>query len=119
MLSRIEILNSKLSAPELKKSIKREALSSLTSEIPKYKLTLVRAGAGYGKTTLIIQACEHLEFKNVWYRLDANDNDFCIFVNYLVSGLSKHLYQIGESLFEKVTEMAGFSIESPSSGAGV
>ena len=61
----IRILNSKLLIPRYSDIIKRERLHLSFSEIVEKKVTTVIAGAGYGKTTLIAQACEVLDLKRI------------------------------------------------------
>ena len=49
------------------------------------------APAGYGKTSLLLQALRAAGIPIVWYRLDAHDNDLCVFVRHLEAGLKKRL----------------------------
>ena len=62
----------------------------ILERIANKKLTLVVAGAGYGKTTLIAQKISQSPFKSVWYRLDETDMDFWVFAQYLCKGFEKH-----------------------------
>ena len=53
------------------------------------RLTLVSAPAGYGKTTLIVEWLNTLNFPNTWLSLDSRDNDPIRFFTYLVAALQQ------------------------------
>jgi LuxR family transcriptional regulator, maltose regulon positive regulatory protein len=83
----IPILFSKLMAPRISDTIFRDKLGPIMQEITEKKITVVTAGAGYGKTTLIAQAVQ--EHDTVWYRLDSLDRDFPTFLYHLVEGVRR------------------------------
>ncbi len=87
---KINILSSKLLAPQTADTVVRERLHSLFTEIPQKKLTTVIAGAGYGKTTFIAQAHNYLNLNTVWYRLEPSDGNFIIFLSYLTACIQKY-----------------------------
>jgi len=86
----LNILSSKLLAPQAADTVARERLYPLFAEIPQKKLTTVIAGTGYGKTTFITQAHNHLNLNTVWYRLEPSDGDFIVFLSYLTAGIQKY-----------------------------
>ena len=98
----IRILNSKLLIPRYADTIKRERLHLSFSEIVEKKVTTVIAGAGYGKTTLMAQACEVLNLDTVWYRLDGSDKDFVTFTHYLIAGIRQHYPKIGKETLNRI-----------------
>jgi LuxR family maltose regulon positive regulatory protein len=61
------------------------------------KLTLVIAGAGYGKTTLLAEWVKGNE-QAVWYSLDAVDRDPAVFFAYLLAGLRERWPEFGLSI---------------------
>lgn len=95
MAHSFEILSSKISVPLLSGTIVRKRLNPFLKEMPNHKLTLVTAGAGYGKSTFVTQACL-MANQTIWYRLEENDNDFTTFVNYIIAGFKKHDCDFGE-----------------------
>jgi DNA-binding SARP family transcriptional activator len=95
----MNILMSKLITPSLKNVIPRERLHSVAKEISKKKLTVVTAGAGYGKSIFVVQTVEKLGPKNTWYRIDNTDNDLNIFLEYLVTGIREHYPHFLESQY--------------------
>jgi ATP/maltotriose-dependent transcriptional regulator MalT/DNA-binding SARP family transcriptional activator len=100
----IRTLNSKLTAPHNDGTIIRERLLSLLNQSAKKKLTMIVAGAGYGKTTLAAQAISRSDVKTIWYRLDESDADFIIFFNYLVAGIRQHYPEFGVATLRSLKE---------------
>lgn len=92
-------IEAKLSPPALTSGIvERERLLSLLNA--KTRLTLIIAGAGYGKTTLLAQFVGGLKQPFVWYSLDERDNDISVFISYIVHGISQKFKGFGEKTFK-------------------
>ncbi|MEA3432502.1 MAG: hypothetical protein U9R01_07545 [candidate division WOR-3 bacterium] len=88
-------IEAKLSPPALTSGIvERQRLLSLLNT--KTRLTLIIAGAGYGKTTLLAQFVRGLKQPFVWYSLDERDNDISVFISYIVHGISQKFKGFGE-----------------------
>src|SRR5512142_143526 len=65
------------------------------------KLTLISAPAGFGKTTLVVEACQRLEdCQMAWLSLDEADNDPLRFWRYAVTALRRADSQVGEMALE-------------------
>lgn len=94
-----EILNSKLSSHKLQGTIFRKRLEPLLSRIVSKKITVVTAGAGFGKSTAVAQACEQLGCGKVWYRLDEYDDDPARFIRYIAAGIKRIRPDFGERIF--------------------
>lgn len=104
----MKILHSKILPPKIGATVIRARDNSLSDEICKKRITMVTAGAGYGKTTFIAKATAAEEA--VWYRLAEPDNDLFVFLNYLSEGIGRVYplfseairgYFDGESLIDK------------------
>ncbi len=106
-----QILKSKLSLPHDSGIVNRTRLHPLLEEIRARRLTVVTAGAGYGKTTLIAEAVRLLKLKVVWYRLDKSDRDLFTVIVYLIEGIRAH-----EPAFGKKTELRMETAEYSSLG---
>ncbi|MDY6932998.1 MAG: hypothetical protein SVZ03_02090 [Spirochaetota bacterium] len=76
----------------------------LLDEIPNKKITNVVAGAGFGKTTLIAQACMYSKVNTVWYRLDKSDKNFITFLSYLIAGIGKYFPEFGIETHQKIED---------------
>lgn len=65
------------------------------------RLALIRAPAGYGKTTLAVQWRDALQYEGAavaWLNLDEDDNDPTRFLSYLIAGLAKVDGALGQDL---------------------
>ena len=61
-------------------------LDLLSQNLPR-PLTVVAAGAGYGKTTLVAHWLQQLDQPSAWLSLDEHDHDLTSFLNYFVAAL--------------------------------
>jgi LuxR family maltose regulon positive regulatory protein len=82
------LIATKLQIPPQPHHVLRRArlIDALERTLLDYKLILVAAPAGYGKTTLLAQWARSSRFAVVWLTLDAPDNDFERFFRYLLTG---------------------------------
>ncbi len=60
-------------------------LDTLERGIPDYKLILILAPAGYGKTTLLAQWAQSSRFSPAWLSVSQEDNDLERFLRYLLT----------------------------------
>lgn len=72
------------------------------------KLTIVRAPAGYGKTTLLSQSINQFDGWVAWLSIDANDNDPLRFWTYVIRAVSNEVAKNMDSL-----EYPEFNVLSP------
>lgn len=85
------LLAAKLMPPELRApSLRADQLERVVAAA-RARLLLVRAPAGYGKTTLVAAAAAELGWRYVWYRLDPLDADPHHFFGALRSALAAAL----------------------------
>jgi LuxR family maltose regulon positive regulatory protein len=79
------LLTSKLSPPSITESqVMRSHICELMGKAQAVKVILVRAPAGFGKTTAMVQARRELERQGIdtaWVTLDAADNDAARFLS--------------------------------------
>src|SRR5881396_1360958 len=82
------LIQSKLEAPVPRQRISRRELLDLCAGPPR-KLTLIRAPAGWGKSTLLADwhALESETRPFAWVALDAGDNDPVRFWTYLIHAI--------------------------------
>jgi len=59
------------------------------------RATVLLAGPGYGKTSLVSQLLQELEGDSVWLSLDASDRDPWMLFRYLVQGLREQAPEFG------------------------
>jgi LuxR family maltose regulon positive regulatory protein len=67
--------------------LSRQRLLGLLDELLDYRLTLVIAPAGYGKTSLLVDQASRVDYPLCWLSLDAHDADLSRFLNYVVAAV--------------------------------
>ncbi|WP_342513937.1 LuxR C-terminal-related transcriptional regulator [Sporosarcina sp. FSL K6-1522] len=83
------LLHSKITVPRTSlEAIERQRLVNALQHKNAKKLTILRAPAGYGKTTLLSQWFNQLEEPVAWLSIDAADNDPLHFGRYFIHMLS-------------------------------
>lgn len=81
--------------------VRRSRLSARLHEIFKFKLALISAPAGYGKTTLLVDWVSQIPESRVgWLSLDEGDNDIARFLRYLIAAIQKAEPGAGERALE-------------------
>ncbi len=84
------VVHSKLAAPRLhRRTLPRLRIESRLLEAADYRLTLIQAGAGYGKSTALAAFAEVAPFPTVWYHLDHDDTDPLRFLLHVWHGFSR------------------------------
>ena len=82
------ILQTKLHRPQLSADlVNRDPLIEMMNRARERPLTLVSAPAGYGKSVLVAQWCEQLDWPTAWLSLDADDSDLRTFLEYFLAAL--------------------------------
>jgi LuxR family maltose regulon positive regulatory protein len=92
------LLRTKLHRPPVSNDfvLRAELKAGLEKEMH-LPFTLVSAGAGYGKTTLISSWIENCECASAWLNLDEMDNDPGLFLLYFFSAIQTRFPEVGKS----------------------
>lgn len=86
----VPIILTKLQPPLLRKNtLPRERLAALLRRAVELRLTLVCAGMGYGKTTLIASSLVGSGLPIIWYSLSRSDRDIITFFSYLTEAFDR------------------------------
>jgi LuxR family transcriptional regulator, maltose regulon positive regulatory protein len=96
-----ELLESKLVAPQVgARGVPRTALMARLDEAPRAPLVVVNAGAGYGKTTMLVQWGKSLRQRRLaWVSALAEDNDPVVLLAYVATALDR-VTPIDSDVFE-------------------
>lgn len=87
-----------------------------TEEQPSpYKLVLLHAPAGYGKTTLLADLAQHTNRHCCWYILDNTDTDRITFLTVLLASMRQHFPDFGHSLDPLLTGDSSEHANNPAS----
>jgi LuxR family transcriptional regulator, maltose regulon positive regulatory protein len=85
------LLATKLRIPPQHHAVVHRArlIDAVERNLPRYKLILLSAPAGYGKTTLLAQWAKSSRFPVAWLSLGVQDNDLERFLRYLLAAWSE------------------------------
>ena len=91
-----DIILSKITAPKLhdKIMLRKRIKEILTGKYA--KIWSIVAGPGYGKTTVLRELKKYLNIPTAWYCPDENDNDFVVFIKYLIRSIQLIYPSYGE-----------------------
>lgn len=106
------LINTKLSLPSLRSTlVHRMRLFEKLNQSLTHKLTLISAGAGFGKTTLLSEWAHQIKFPVSWLSLDQQDNDPIRFWTYIVAALQQQQGDTGETTLTMLRSKASLSSE--------
>lgn len=95
MQSKGHLVRTKLIPPRLtRRMLPRPRLTARLRDALDYRLTLVQAGAGYGKTTALVMLS--METTTAWYHLDEGDADPLSFLLHLIHSLQACLPAVSD-----------------------
>jgi LuxR family maltose regulon positive regulatory protein len=87
----LRLVTDKIVAPCASGNIKRpRLLEYLENSLKQTSATLVCGRAGTGKTTLAVDFAESCNRTLAWYTVETADNDWTVFLNYLIASFDKH-----------------------------
>jgi len=82
--------------PRRSNLVVRQRLIDLFYKLPEYKLMLVSAPAGYGKTSLLIDVAHQTEFPACWYSVDSLDTNPYHFIAHFNAALARQFPVFGK-----------------------
>uniref|UniRef100_A0A7V3RIN7 Tetratricopeptide repeat protein n=1 Tax=candidate division WOR-3 bacterium TaxID=2052148 RepID=A0A7V3RIN7_UNCW3 len=95
------VLLSKFQLPEITpKILYRGRLINLLVQNMHKKLIFLKAGAGYGKTTLISQFINEAKLFYLYYQLKRDDSDPSTFLFHLIAGIKSIYPEFGEKIYK-------------------
>src|SRR5688572_11948039 len=90
------LLKTKLNIPALRSAhVQRLELVQKLDKLRDYKLALIVASAGYGKTTLVTEWIAQSPIKVAWFSIDTADNDPVRFWDYFIATIQSRYPEIG------------------------
>jgi LuxR family transcriptional regulator, maltose regulon positive regulatory protein len=87
--------------------VRRQRLVDFIHGAIQHKLILIAAGAGYGKTSLLIDYAYDTDLPVCWYSLDAHDAQVSTFVEYLVAAIRERFPQFGGPVLQALATYQG------------
>ena len=107
------LLNTKLNIPPVRPShVQRLELIQKLDKLREYKLALIVASAGYGKTALVSEWIGQSPMRVVWFSIDAGDNDPVRFWDYVIAAIQTVYPDIGEQTLTLLHEPQPLPVET-------
>ena len=107
-----QLVKTKLFFPESNSmSVNRSRLYDRLNDFVNFKLSLVVAPAGFGKTTLVSEWAKGYGGKKTWLSLDKKDNEVTRFLAYFVAALQTIDKNIGIDVIKELNENRTINIE--------
>ncbi|MEN8171248.1 MAG: tetratricopeptide repeat protein [Chloroflexota bacterium] len=93
----ITITRTKIIVPRRRADLlSRKRLIAMFDDLLDYKLLLIAAPAGYGKTSLLVDWTHQGDIPVCWYALDSVDQDVHRFINYFIAAISEIFPSFGK-----------------------
>ncbi|MBZ0282459.1 MAG: LuxR C-terminal-related transcriptional regulator [Anaerolineae bacterium] len=107
------LLTTKLNVPPVRPShVQRVELIQKLDKLREYKLALIVASAGYGKTALVSEWIAQSQLNVVWFSIDTGDNDPVRFWDYVIAAIQTAFPEIGEKTLTLLHEPQPLPIET-------
>jgi LuxR family maltose regulon positive regulatory protein len=107
------LLNTKLNIPPVRPAhVQRLELLQKLDKIREYKLALIVASAGYGKTALVSEWIARTSMNVVWFSVDSGDNDPVRFWDYVIAAIQTAYPDIGEQTLTLLHEPQPLPVET-------
>ena len=105
----IPIVHSQLSPPPIRdRFVQRSHLNKKLMQIPNYPLTLLYAGAGYGKSTALSLFTKNRNAAVCWYSISKNDDDLFPFLTKLISSIRQCHPRFGNSIEKELMRLDNY-----------
>jgi len=87
--------------------LKRERLVDQIHHWIDRKLLLIRAPAGYGKTSLLVELAQETDLEVCWYTIEEQDSDVSVFLTYLVASIARRFPTFGQRTTRILQNLGG------------
>ena len=99
MQGTLPLIKTKLIVPNLQEQwIRRATFSKKMKAITEKPLTIIQAGAGYGKSTALAMFVKDENQTCCWYTISSSDDDILPFLSYLTASIQTVFPEFGQEL---------------------
>jgi LuxR family transcriptional regulator, maltose regulon positive regulatory protein len=106
MQGTVPLIRTKLIVPGLQEQwIRRAKLSKKMKAVTEKPLTIIQAGAGYGKSTALAMHVKDHNQSCCWYTITSSDDDILPFLSYLTASIQSLFPDFGQELIAYMKNM--------------
>jgi ATP/maltotriose-dependent transcriptional regulator MalT/DNA-binding SARP family transcriptional activator len=106
----VPVLPTKLTPPQIgKKQLRRERIVDKLGKLLDYRLTLVRAGAGCGKSLAVSAILAEVDANVAWINFADGDDDPHLVYHYLLAAIAKAMPAKANNLLQILPDTTNFS----------
>jgi LuxR family maltose regulon positive regulatory protein len=87
--------------------LKRARLIDMLHDMIDRKLVLVRAPAGYGKTSLLVDLANETDLQACWYTIESQNSDLSVFLTHLIATIARRFPAFGKRSVRMLADMGG------------
>jgi ATP/maltotriose-dependent transcriptional regulator MalT len=87
--------------------LKRVRLIDMLHNMIDRKLVLVRAPAGYGKTSLLVDLANETDLQVCWHTIEAQNSDLGVFLTHLIATIARRFPAFGKRSARTLADMGG------------
>jgi LuxR family transcriptional regulator, maltose regulon positive regulatory protein len=110
MMNVVPITKTKLLVPRPRSDMlsRPRLLEMFYENILEWRLALLTAPAGYGKTTLLVDLAHQIDLPFCWYALDGLDREPRRFITYFVAAIAERFPNFGQASLAALQNMGAF-----------
>jgi LuxR family transcriptional regulator, maltose regulon positive regulatory protein len=111
MADKTIISQTKIITPSRQKDyLSRPRLLELLSDLLDFKLILIAAPAGYGKTSLLVDFVHHFNWPVCWFTLEPIDQDFTRFISHFIASIRQKFPGFGSDVMKLIENVSADEI---------
>ena len=108
MAEKLMITRTKIITPQRRKDyLSRKRLLEVLSDLLDYRLIIIAAPAGYGKTSLLVDFAHQFEWPVCWFALEPIDRDFTRFLSHFVYAIRQKFPDFGNEAITLLENSTG------------
>ena len=91
--------------------LSRQRLLSMLDDLLEYRLSLIAAPAGYGKTSLLVDLADKVEYPVCWLAIDPLDKDPLRFIHYFIAAIQEQFSDFGGPSNSLIDNLGGNELD--------
>jgi len=113
MAEKLLITQTKVITPQRRNDyLSRKRLLDVLSDLLDYRLIIIAAPAGYGKTSLLVDFAHQFEWPVCWFALEPIDIDLARFLTHFIYSIQQQFPEFGNTSIQVLENMNGDQINT-------